>query len=120
MTLQKLCKTALPPQVSKFIRDCTATYGKAKLVLKNGMYLVQTVDQNVQIFANDPVIKNTCTRDILDDGVVEEVRGDEDMVFSAVEEAVNDSVTFRALREVHGNNEDDDQDVRGRKEAESF
>lgn len=40
--LSKLYKTSLQPQVPSFIRDCTRTEGKNKLVLKKGRYLVQT------------------------------------------------------------------------------
>jgi len=40
--LERLSKNALPPQVKKFIRDCTSKYGKAKLVLKHNKFYVES------------------------------------------------------------------------------
>ena len=38
--LNKLCKTELPEQTVRFIRQCTRTFGQAKLVLKNNQYYI--------------------------------------------------------------------------------
>ncbi|CAJ1946281.1 unnamed protein product [Cylindrotheca closterium] len=40
--LERLSKNALPPQVKKFVRDCTSKYGKAKLVLKHNKFYVES------------------------------------------------------------------------------
>jgi DNA excision repair protein ERCC-3 len=40
--LQRLSKNKLPGSVEKFIRDCTAKYGKAKLVLKHNKFYVES------------------------------------------------------------------------------
>jgi DNA excision repair protein ERCC-3 len=40
--LERLSKNKLPSSVEKFIRDCTAKYGKAKLVLKHNKFYVES------------------------------------------------------------------------------
>jgi DNA excision repair protein ERCC-3 len=40
--LERLSKNTLPKSVSKFITDCTAKYGKAKLVLKHNKFHVES------------------------------------------------------------------------------
>jgi len=40
--LERLSKNALPPQVKKFVRECTSKYGKAKLVLKHNKFYVES------------------------------------------------------------------------------
>ena len=41
-TLTRLCKTAVPPQVESYINKCTYTFGKAKLVLKDNVFHVES------------------------------------------------------------------------------
>ena len=41
-TLGRLCKTDLPLVVEKFIKKCTATFGKAKLVLRNNQFFIES------------------------------------------------------------------------------
>lgn len=41
--LGTLCKTDLPAETVAFIRDCTRTFGKAKLVLKDNKYRVESL-----------------------------------------------------------------------------
>lgn len=41
--LDKLCKTELPRETVQFIRDSTRTFGKAKLVLKDNQYFVESL-----------------------------------------------------------------------------
>ena len=43
-TLSKLSKTAVPDNVSSFIKGCTERYGKVKLVLKDGRVMVEGKD----------------------------------------------------------------------------
>ena len=45
--LQRLCKTILPVEVVNFIRDCTSTFGKAKLILKDNNYYVESAYPDV-------------------------------------------------------------------------
>ena len=40
--LGRLSKNAVPPSVSTFIKDCTAKYGKAKLVLRHNKFYVES------------------------------------------------------------------------------
>jgi len=40
--LKKLCKTELPQEVENFIRSCTSTFGKAKLILKDNKFYVES------------------------------------------------------------------------------
>ncbi len=40
--LNRLCKTNVPLSVEKYIRDCTYTFGKAKMVLKDNNYYVES------------------------------------------------------------------------------
>lgn len=40
--LNRLCKTNVPAEVVKFIKDTTYTFGKAKIVLKNNSYYVES------------------------------------------------------------------------------
>jgi DNA excision repair protein ERCC-3 len=40
--LARLCKTDLPPKVVHYVRECTYTFGKAKIVLKDNNYFVES------------------------------------------------------------------------------
>ena len=40
--LGRLCKTVLPPSVVHYITECTSTFGKAKLVLRNNLFFVES------------------------------------------------------------------------------
>lgn len=54
-----LCKTEIPSEVIHFIRSCTATFGKAKLVLKNNVYYVESQFPDVlRELLKNPVIRN--------------------------------------------------------------
>lgn len=58
--LGRFCKTELPIEVIKFITDATATFGKAKLVLKDNKYYVESSNPEVlrNIFLKQPIIAN--------------------------------------------------------------
>lgn len=45
--LNILCKTQIPHEVIKYIRDCTYTFGKAKLVLKDNNFYVESLYSDV-------------------------------------------------------------------------
>lgn len=42
--LSELCKTALPKQVIQMIKDCTQSYGKAKLILHQNRYFIESAN----------------------------------------------------------------------------
>ncbi|XP_043934174.1 LOW QUALITY PROTEIN: general transcription and DNA repair factor IIH helicase subunit XPB [Protopterus annectens] len=57
--LQKLSKTSIPDGIAQFIKLCTVSYGKVKLVLKHNRYFVESVHPDViQQLLQDPVIKD--------------------------------------------------------------
>ena len=58
-TLSRLCKTELPTAVATFIRNCTYTFGKAKLVLKDNQFYVESQFPEVlRELLKNPVIKD--------------------------------------------------------------
>lgn len=111
--LGKLCKTALPKEVPKFIRDCTKTYGKTKLVLKKGKYLVQTLDEAVlRIFLSDAQISSARVPESADKQNGTEVETEEQgVVLAGGEEAVSDAATLAALAKALDEDEDDEEEV---------
>jgi len=58
--LSSLSKNELPQSVSTFIRDCTKRYGKAKLVLKdNKFYVESSYPEVLRDLLRDPLISQT-------------------------------------------------------------
>lgn len=56
--MDRLCKTALPTAVVAFIRACTLSYGKVKLVLKHNRYWLESPHASVlQVLLKDPIIQ---------------------------------------------------------------
>ncbi|XP_069792127.1 general transcription and DNA repair factor IIH helicase/translocase subunit XPB [Narcine bancroftii] len=56
--LQKLSKTSIPEGILQFIKLCTVSYGKLKLVLKHNRYFVESTHPDViQKVLQDKVIK---------------------------------------------------------------
>ncbi|KAG9502029.1 transcription factor TFIIH complex ERCC-3 subunit [Fusarium musae] len=56
-TLDKFLKTELPQSIKEFIRSCTKSYGKVKLVLKSNKYFVESSDADVlQTLLKDSII----------------------------------------------------------------
>lgn len=56
-TLDRFLKTPLPDEIRDFITNCTQSYGKVKLVLKNTKYYVESPDpEMLQILLKHPVI----------------------------------------------------------------
>ncbi|TRY74214.1 hypothetical protein DNTS_002858, partial [Danionella cerebrum] len=57
--LQKLSKTSVPAGIVQFIKLCTVSYGKVKLVLKHNRYFVETAFPDViQRLLQDAVIRD--------------------------------------------------------------
>ncbi|KAJ8282152.1 hypothetical protein COCON_G00046710 [Conger conger] len=57
--LQKLSKTSVPEGIVQFIKLCTVSYGKVKLVLKHNRYFVEsTFPEVIQRLLQDTVIRD--------------------------------------------------------------
>lgn len=111
--LAKLCKTDLPKEVPKFIRDCTKTYGKTKLVLKKGKYFVQTLDESVlKIFLADRQIASARIPESEGDGGKEVETEDQGVVLAGGDEAVSDAATLAALAKALEDEDDEEEEVR--------
>ncbi|CAO1306730.1 unnamed protein product [Diamesa serratosioi] len=58
--LKRLSKTSIPKGIEEFIRLCTLSYGKVKLVLKHNRYFIESPHPEIlQRLLKDPVIQ-TC------------------------------------------------------------
>lgn len=56
--LDRLCKTPFPLQLENLIKQSTANYGKAKLLLRNGRFWLEAVDiETLQTLLRDDVIR---------------------------------------------------------------
>lgn len=56
--LRRLCKTSIPKGIEEFIKLCTLSYGKVKLVLKHNRYFIESPHPEVlQKLLKDPVIQ---------------------------------------------------------------
>jgi DNA excision repair protein ERCC-3 len=56
--LNRYSKVPVPESIAKFIRDCTISYGKVKLVLKHNKYFVESSHpETIQILLKDGVIR---------------------------------------------------------------
>lgn len=55
--LERFSKSALPDSIVKFIKDCTLSYGKVKLVLKQNKYNIESAYPEIlQLLLHDPII----------------------------------------------------------------
>ncbi|XP_060581093.1 general transcription and DNA repair factor IIH helicase subunit XPB-like [Ruditapes philippinarum] len=67
--LRRLCKTTLPIGIEEFIKLCTLSYGKVKLVLKHNKYYVESQHAEVvQKLLKDPVIQECRYRPEVEEG----------------------------------------------------
>ena len=56
---RRLSKTSIPDEIIEFIRLCTLSYGKVKLLLKENRYFIESSHVDViQKLLNDPVIQS--------------------------------------------------------------
>eukprot|EP00126_Sphaerothecum_destruens_P004672 Sdes_comp18317_c0_seq1m8037 len=56
--LSRLSKVPLPEGIGEFIRSCTLSYGKVKLVLKHNRYFIESVYADIlQTLLKDPLIQ---------------------------------------------------------------
>lgn len=57
--LKRLCKTSIPAGIEEFIKLCTLSYGKVKLVLKHNRYFIESPHPDIlQTLLKDPVIQS--------------------------------------------------------------
>ena len=57
--LNRLSKVPVPESIVKFIRECTLSYGKVKLVLKHNKYYIESSYPEVlQTLLKDPTIRD--------------------------------------------------------------
>lgn len=80
--LKRLSKTTIPEGIIQFIKICTLSYGKVKLVLKHNKYFVESSFPDVlQHLLQDPEIENCRKRT---DGDLELGSGEDQLVKSTV------------------------------------
>lgn len=94
--LTRLCKTELPIEVANYIRECTYTFGKAKIVLKDNKFYIESKYQEIlrellknPIIKNARVIENTNTNtttgsnsNINENNTIKEINQDEFLITS--------------------------------------
>ncbi|RCH84736.1 DNA repair helicase RAD25, partial [Rhizopus stolonifer] len=57
--LNRLCKVPVPDSITQFIRQCTLSYGKVKLVLKHNRYFVESSHpETLQMLLKDAIISS--------------------------------------------------------------
>ncbi|KAL2711602.1 hypothetical protein V1478_018623 [Vespula squamosa] len=72
--LKRLSKTSIPNGIIEFIKLCTLSYGKVKLVLKRNKYFVESPFPEVlQTLLKDPVIQQCRLRKNVDDFEKDEI-----------------------------------------------
>ncbi|XP_003381698.1 DNA excision repair protein haywire [Trichinella spiralis] len=63
--LDRLSKTELPGGIVEFIKLCTLSYGKVKLVLKENRYFVESTHSSaIQKLVKDPIIRSCISLDV--------------------------------------------------------
>jgi DNA excision repair protein ERCC-3 len=71
--LRRLCKTSIPKGIEDFIKICTLSYGKVKLVLKHNRYFIESPHPEIlQKLLKDPVIQQCRLKRGEDNGEDEE------------------------------------------------
>lgn len=57
--LNRLCKTNIPPEITKFIEESTATHGKVRLLLKSSKYYIESGDPTaLHTLLQNPIISD--------------------------------------------------------------
>lgn len=85
--LRRLSKTSVPDGIVEFIKLCTLSYGKVKLVLKHNRYFVESKFPDVlQKLLKDPVVQECRLRrnaDAESDGIVSQTQDKKPVIFGA-------------------------------------
>ncbi|XP_049605485.1 general transcription and DNA repair factor IIH helicase/translocase subunit XPB [Syngnathus scovelli] len=87
--LQKLSKTSVPDGIVQFIKLCTVSYGKVKLVLKHNRYFVEsTFPEVIQSLLKDEKIRKCrlCAPDGTDGELITEVLHSKPAISKTVED----------------------------------
>ncbi|XP_029168474.1 general transcription and DNA repair factor IIH helicase subunit XPB isoform X1 [Nylanderia fulva] len=72
--LKRLSKTSIPDGIIEFIKLCTLSYGKVKLVLKHNKYFIESPFPEVlQKLLKDPVIQECRLRKIMEDTETDDI-----------------------------------------------
>jgi len=86
--LDRFSKVQLPPKVVDFIKDCTMSYGKVKLVLKHNKYYIESsFPEILQVLLHDPIIKSARVKEAAGPSKFEEYIGKirtQDTTFGAI------------------------------------
>lgn len=91
--LGRLCKTDIPPAVIDFIRSSTATFGKARLVLKDNKFFVESSYPDVlRLLLKHPVIAEAR---VLDDNI--DPQHDDGFTRSAALKELDANLTFTKI-----------------------
>lgn len=111
--LNRLCKTDVPSEVIEYIRDCTITFGKAKLVLKDNKFYVESQSADVlrQLLEN-PTIRSARVLEIDSSTNTLGNSADGFQQSSAPEEDLrNLEYAKLGTEEIGDDDEDDDEDI---------
>ncbi|KAF7682834.1 General transcription and DNA repair factor IIH helicase subunit XPB [Astathelohania contejeani] len=67
-TLDRFSKNYLPTTVIKFVRECTISYGKIKLIMRQNRYFIEAVDKEIlKLMQNDPIIGSCINRECINE-----------------------------------------------------
>ncbi|KAI5192631.1 DNA excision repair protein ERCC-3 [Nematocida sp. AWRm77] len=60
-TMDRFSKNKIPASILNFIRSCTTSYGKIKMVIRQGRYFIESQEsQNIAFLYRDKVIQELC------------------------------------------------------------
>ncbi|VDP10460.1 unnamed protein product, partial [Soboliphyme baturini] len=111
--LERLSKTTLPTGITDFIKLCTISYGKVKLVLKHNRYFVESTHSNViQQLLKDSVIRGCI--------LLGEDNKPEMTTEQHAEDSANESSEQQYIRKCLSNLDKDDDDERAVRNLEVF
>lgn len=110
--LGRFSKNKLPAGVAAFIRECTVRYGKAKLVLKNNKYHVESEHPAVlqELLRDDLISQARVAEEVPAAGGEGEGGADGFAVHTKAEEMEEN---LRILKEMDGDSSDDEEDEGG-------
>lgn len=107
--LDRMSKNKLPKEVETFITDCTAKYGKAKLVLKHNKFYVESEHEQVlRELLRDPVIAQS--------RIKEEVGNLDEHGFLVQGKAEEMKENLHELEEDDSDDDEDDDDNKDKKQ----
>jgi len=107
--LDRLSKNALPRQVEKFVRDCTQKYGKAKLLLRDNKFYVESEHPTVlRELLRDPTIAEARVVEDIDSGAALDEHG---FLTSSKAEEMKENLIM--LNEPDDSDDDDDNALTG-------